>query len=273
MILFHRGDADAARQHLAAAAPYAQRLGNRVVGTLALARSLDAELAGEPREALAVLTGFASDAEEIDEIEGLLADGVRLAMEIGDTAAARALAARAAALARKSSIPHREASTLYCRGLLDHDGLGLLRAADRYSDACRPLLAAKALEAAAVAFLDVSDRTAARAAYTRAFDLYTSLGATWDAARLQARFRARGIRRAPRVKHRRAEQGWDSLTPAEVKVAGLVAEGLSNPQIAEKLYLSPRTVATHVSHILTKLGVRSRIDIACEAIRQGTPSS
>jgi hypothetical protein len=107
-------------------------------------------------------------------------------MEIGDTAAARTLAARAAALARKSSIPHREASTLYCRGLLDHDGLRLLRAADRYSDACRPLLAAKALEAAAAAFLDGADRVAARAAYTRALDLYTSLGAARDVVRPSA---------------------------------------------------------------------------------------
>jgi DNA-binding CsgD family transcriptional regulator/tetratricopeptide (TPR) repeat protein len=269
VILFHRGEADLARRHLAAATPHAQRLGNRVVGSLALARSLDAELAGHPHKALAVLTGFADNAEEVDEIEGLLADGVRLAMEIGDRSAARALAARAAALASTSPIPHRQASALYCQGLLDHDGLRLLRAADRYFDACRPQLAAKALEAAAAAFLDTADRGAARAAYTRALDLYTSLGATWDAGRLQARFRAEGIRRGPRVKHRRTQQGWDSLTPAEVKVAGLVAHGLSNPQIAEKLYLSPRTVSTHVSHILSKLGVRSRIDIACEATRQG----
>ena len=48
VITFHRGDTEAARRHLAAAAPYAVRLGNRVVGTLALARSLDAEQAGQP---------------------------------------------------------------------------------------------------------------------------------------------------------------------------------------------------------------------------------
>jgi DNA-binding CsgD family transcriptional regulator len=69
------------------------------------------------------------------------------------------------------------------------------------------------------------------------------------------------------VKHRRATHGWDSLTPTEATIAGLVVEGLSNPQIAARLFLSPRTVATHVSHILTKLGVHSRIDIAREAAR------
>ena len=111
---------------------------------------------------------------------------------------------------------------------------------------------------------DQGNRDPARAAFTRAVDLYSSLGATRDVARLQARFRAHGIRRAPRVKHRRARRGWESLTPAEAKIAALVAEGMTNPQIAARLFLSHRTVATHVSHILGKLDVRSRIDIARE---------
>ena len=96
-------------------------------------------------------------------------------------------------------------------------------------------------------------------------EIYTSLGAATDAARLQAVFRAHGIRRGPQSKHRQARTGWDSLTPTEVKVAALVEEGMSNPEIAAKLLLSRRTVATHVSHILKKLGVHSRTDIAREA--------
>src|SRR6266536_2639119 len=90
----------------------------------------------------------------------------------------------------------------------------------------------------------------------------TSLGAAIDAARLQARFRAYGIRRGPHAKHRQARSGWDSLTPAETKIAEFVEGGLSNPEIAAKLLLSRRTVATHVSHILKKLDVHSRTDIA-----------
>jgi DNA-binding NarL/FixJ family response regulator len=141
----------------------------------------------------------------------------------------------------------------------------LLEAVDRYHDAGRPLLSAQAMEAAAMVFLDTEDRGAARQAFTRSLDRYTALGAARDAARLQATFRAHGIRRGPRAKHRKAERGWESLTPTEVKVAALVAEGLSNPQIAAQLFLSHRTVSTHVSHILSKLGARSRIDIAREA--------
>ena len=264
VICFHRGETDAARDHLAAAAPHAERIGNRVVGTLALARSEAFEQEGALTEALGVLTGFADHAEELDEVEDLLADGVRLATKVGDTAAAQALADRAVALAHDSEIPHRQATALCCRGLVDHDAGRLLRAAERYHDARRPLLGAKALEAAAGAFVDHGDRDPARAAFTRAVDLYSSLGATRDVARLQARFRAHGIRRAPRVKHRRARRGWESLTPAEAKIAALVAEGMTNPQIAARLFLSHRTVATHVSHILGKLDVRSRIDIARE---------
>ena len=71
------------------------------------------------------------------------------------------------------------------------------------------------------------------------------------------------------MKHRQARRGWDSLTPTETKITALVAEGLSNPQIAARLFLSRRTVATHVSHILSKLDVHSRIDIAREAARRG----
>jgi DNA-binding NarL/FixJ family response regulator len=50
-----------------------------------------------------------------------------------------------------------------------------------------------------------------------------------------------------------------------------VADGLSTPAIAKKLFLSRRTVQTHISHILTKLGVRCRVDIAREVLRRQAP--
>jgi len=273
VICFHRGEITAARSHLAVAVPHAKRIGHRVVGTLALARSLDCEQAGALPEALAVLTaGFADKTEELEEIEDLFADAVRLAAQIGDLGTAKAIAGHAVALAAESEIPHRQANALYCSGLLDHDATRLLAAADRYSDATRPLLSATALEAAAGDFVCTGDRDQARAAFTRAVEIYTSLGAVTDVARLRTRFRAHGIRRAPHAKHRQARSGWDSLTPAETKIAALVEGGLTNPEIAAKLFLSRRTVATHVSHILKKLDVHSRIDIAREAALRTTAS-
>ena len=273
VIRFHRGEIDAARRNLEAAAPHAEKIGNQVIGSLALARSLDREHAGAPAEALAVLTaGFAENAEELDEIEDLLPDAVRLAAETGDLDTAQAFAGHAAGLAAGEEIPHRQANALYCRAVLEHDAAGLLTAAERYGDAGRPLPSAKALEAAAGEFLRAGDRDQGRAAFIRAMEIYTLLGAATDVARLQAAFRAHGIRRGPQSKHRQARSGWDSLTPTEVKVAALVEEGLSNPEIAAKLLLSRRTVATHVSHILRKLGVNSRIDIAREAALRAAAS-
>jgi len=266
VIRFHRGEIDAARRSLESAAPHAKKIGNQVIGSLALARSLDLEDAHATADALAVLiAGLAENAEELDEIEDLIPDAVRLATDTGDQDTARALAGHAAALAAGQEIPHRQASALYCRAVLEHDAAGLLAAAERYGDAGRPLPSAKALEAAAGEFVSADDRRQARAAFIRAVEIYTTLGAATDVARLQAQFRQHGIRRGPTAKHRQARSGWDSLTPAEAKVAALVTEGLSNPEIATKLVLSRSTVTTHVSHILRKLGVNSRIDIAREA--------
>ncbi|MGB3443293.1 MAG: AAA family ATPase [Actinophytocola sp.] len=266
VIAFHRGDATAARRHLELAALRADQLGNRVVAPLILAHSLDREINDQPEEALAVLTArVGGDAEELDEVEDLLPEAARLAAFTGDFGAAADVADQAATLARRSTVPHRLGTAAYCRGLLDRDPFLLQQAADRYRDAGRPLLRAKALEAAAIGFAGQDEKDAARAAFTRADELYDQLGANWDLAHLRAHLRRFGIRRGPRAKHRQAQVGWSSLTPTETKIAAMVAEGMSNRQIAEQLVLSPRTVGTHVSHILAKLGVRSRIDIAREA--------
>jgi DNA-binding CsgD family transcriptional regulator len=266
VICFHRGEIATAHRHLTAAAPYAERMGPRVVGSLAWARSLDHEHDGALTDALGELTaGLTDDTEELLEIEDLLADAVRLAVRIGDLHAAEEFAGHADTLAAGSDIPRRQAQALYCRGLLDHDPAMLLQAAERYGDARRPLYQAKALDAAAGIFVLAYDRDRARAAFSSSVEIYSSLGAAPEVARLEATFRGHGIRRGPRAKHRQARSGWESLTPTEAKVAGLVEAGMSNPEIAAKLFLSPRTVATHVSHILKKLDMHTRTDIAREA--------
>jgi tetratricopeptide (TPR) repeat protein len=198
IIWFHRGEAGQARRHLAAADPHAKRIGHRLLGPLALARSLDREQDNSLPEALAALTdAFGGKTEELDEIEDLLPDAIRLAALTGDFETAQALTERAVALAEGSEIPHRQGNALYCRGLLEHDAELLLEAAGRYEDASRPLLRAKALEAVAGEFLDAGDRDRARGALTRAVEVYASLGAAADVARLQATVRggAHGIRR------------------------------------------------------------------------------
>jgi DNA-binding CsgD family transcriptional regulator/tetratricopeptide (TPR) repeat protein len=262
MIALHRGDISTARGHLRSAAACAEQIGTRVISSLVLARSLEHEVAEGPDEALSVLTACLAGPEELDEIEDLLPEAARLAADTDATGVLVDVATQASALAQRSQVPHRLGTVAYCRGLLSGSPSLLLLAAEQYGNAGRPLLRAKALEAAAVCFAEQDDRGSARSAFARADDVYGHLGATWDVARLRAKFRQYGIRRGPQNKHRQVQSGWDSLTPSEAKVAGLVAEGLSNREIADRLVLSIRTVESHVSHILTKLGVRSRVDIA-----------
>ena len=62
--------------------------------------------------------------------------------------------------------------------------------------------------------------------------------------------------------------GWESLTEAELRVVGLAAEGLTNRQAAERLFVSRRTVATHLEHVFQKLGFSTRARLAAEAVRR-----
>jgi predicted ATPase/class 3 adenylate cyclase/DNA-binding CsgD family transcriptional regulator/predicted negative regulator of RcsB-dependent stress response len=73
--------------------------------------------------------------------------------------------------------------------------------------------------------------------------------------------RGRGPRRRPR-------SGWASLSPAELDVVRLVAQGLTNVEIGKRLFISPRTAQTHLTRIFGKLGVSSRAALASEATRQ-----
>jgi len=68
---------------------------------------------------------------------------------------------------------------------------------------------------------------------------------------------------------KRASSGWASLTPAELDVVRLVSEGLTNSEIATRLFISPRTVQAHLTHIYTKLDLTSRVKLVQEAARHG----
>jgi DNA-binding CsgD family transcriptional regulator len=95
------------------------------------------------------------------------------------------------------------------------------------------------------------------AAFSQAWDEGTAL--TPDDA-VNYALRGRGERNRPAT-------GWLSLTPAELDVARLVAEGLANKDIAARLFVSPRTVQTHLTHMYGKLGITSRVQLAQLAAR------
>ena len=262
LIALHRGDVATARRHLSAADSYAGQLPQgTIAGYLCSARACDREHSEALGDALAIMRGVGYD---IQETEGYLADAVRLAITLGDRAAAAELTARAEGLPSRADIPHRQAAVLHCRGLLDAMPDLLLQAADRYSAAHRSLPRAQALEAAAALLAERGEMAAARQQYLAAMDGYAALGAAWDLTRAQARFRPYGLRQ-PAKRLKRPTTGWAALTPAEAKVAELVAAGLSNPGIAKELGIARATVAYHVGNVLAKLQLRSRVDLALAA--------
>jgi DNA-binding NarL/FixJ family response regulator len=272
LIAARRDDEPTAKAQLAAVAEVPNS-GGEVASHgqhLLTARSVLAERRGDPGEALAVLAGVldASDPAELTDRLLLLPLVARLAVTTGDTAAARAAVAAAAgvvAAAVGDPTAGKTAAASHCRGLVDSDPVLLLAAADAYRAVGRPVELATALEDASVVLAEHGDLPAARAAYAESVTHYTALDANWDLRRAESRLRPYGIRRGR--SRRPAATGWAALTPSELTVAHLVAEGSSNPDIAGRLFLSRRTVDVHVSHILAKLAVRSRVDIAREAMK------
>jgi DNA-binding CsgD family transcriptional regulator len=78
--------------------------------------------------------------------------------------------------------------------------------------------------------------------------------------------------RRPRGERKRPSHGWEALTPTELDVARLAADGLTNPAIGERLFISRGTVKTHLEHVYAKVGVRNRPALAAAAARR-SPSS
>jgi len=176
-------------------------------------------------------------------------------------------AAAVTELARQNEVSTLTGAALHCRGLAEHDAEILQAAADAYSLGPRPLELARACEDAGAAFARHGNTARARPLLEQAVTIYENLEATRDLGRTEALLRAAGIRRGRHGPRRRPQFGWQSLTPTEQTVAGLVADGLSNPQIGDRLYVSRRTVQTHLAHVFAKLDIASRAQLAAEVAR------
>jgi len=101
---------------------------------------------------------------------------------------------------------------------------------------------------------------AAEALGSQAADVIKQAGQLTAQAAVSYARRSRGPRQRP-------GHGWDSLTPTEQDVARLVTEGLSNPDIADRLFISRATVKTHLAHIFTKLDIINRAQLVALATR------
>lgn len=118
---------------------------------------------------------------------------------------------------------------------------------------------------AALALLDTGDEKH----MLEALERFRSLGARAAAEITVRRLRAMGARHIPRGPNRVASNNPAGLTARELEVLRLVVEGLTDGEIAERLYLSRRTVSQHVSTILRKLDAKSRRHVKAEAQRLG----
>ncbi|WP_203579698.1 helix-turn-helix transcriptional regulator [Microbacterium hibisci] len=167
--------------------------------------------------------------------------------------------------ARNPGVSHLRATALAVRGRATGSAELLVEATRMLADGPRRLDHARTAELAAQASTTPEDER--RVLAEASLRSYSDVGADHDVIRARAVFRRAGIpiRNQPRT---RPMFGWEALTRTEERIAGHVATGATNPEIAQSLSVSRRTVETHVSNVLSKLGLRSRTELALYIARR-----
>jgi DNA-binding CsgD family transcriptional regulator len=186
---------------------------------------------------------------------------VRIALAGGD----RELAAGAVESAERrvelnQGVCSISAAAAHARGLLSDSSQELARAVELYEKICRPLALASALEDLGRVYANGESQSPGIDALDRARLLYEEAGAARDARRVRARLRSHGVRRRL-VASERPTDGWAAMTDSELAVARLVATGLTNREVAERLFVSPHTVSSHLRHLFVKLKINSRVEL------------
>jgi DNA-binding CsgD family transcriptional regulator/tetratricopeptide (TPR) repeat protein len=185
---------------------------------------------------------------------------VRIAVAAGDRELAESGVAAAERRAKLNpEVRSVTASAAHARGLLDDSQADLADAVELFEQSPRLLGLAAALEDLAGARAERKQSAVAK--LDRALLLYDQASATRDAGRVRARLRELGVRRRL-VSTERPEHGWAGMTDSELVVARLVAQGHTNREVAEELFISPHTVNTHLRQVFAKLGVNSRVELA-----------
>jgi DNA-binding CsgD family transcriptional regulator len=236
---------------------------------------------GEHDEAVAAADRFlrVTEAKGIWAVTArILPDLTQTLLSAGRSSEAAALLDRFAEALGRLDAPLAPAALSHARGLLHAaakrwvDGAEqLLAAADQYEPLACPYEAARAREAAAACLFAAADPRA-KTWLESATATYQRLGATWDWSRAARRAREHGLDVRRPWRGGRRSYG-DQLSPRELEVAELAALGHTNKEIAERLFLAPRTVDTHLGAVRRKLGVHSRAAIARRLADHPTPGS
>ncbi len=196
-------------------------------------------------------------------------------LALGDLRGAAEHAERAAALAPGTGAAGARAAAGRARALValaDGDAAGAaelaLAAASEARDAGAMLEEARNRLLAGRALL-AGDRDGAVAEMTAAGDLAARCGAPRVAEEARSELRRAGVRVARGGGRALGTEGLDVLSSREREIAELVAEGLSNREIGARLFLSEKTIETHLTRVFQKLGVRSRTQVAAQVVRDG----
>lgn len=182
---------------------------------------------------------------------------VRTALAAGDREVASTIASAVETHAPDN--PAIMAAAAHARGLLAEDEESLAEAITRHRS---PWARASAVEDLALLHAGREARELAVERLDEALGGYRASGATADMARVRARLRALGVRRRHwEGASGRPADGWESLTHTEQAVCELIAEGLTNRQAANRMYLSVHTVSHHLRQAFRKLRIRSRVEL------------
>jgi DNA-binding CsgD family transcriptional regulator len=271
-----RGDLERAATHLAS--PDGAPPGS--TGALpALVTALHLDASGNPQEAVRHLTDVWADPERHTWL--LAADPlvlphlVRIALRAGAHEHAAEAVELARRLARQSpGIVPLTGAALHAQGLYRGLAAPLHRAVRAFRSGSHPLALASALEDAADATRAQGEPLRATEMLQEAQRIYVAAGAGLGAERVRRRTRFSPGRIVPDLpvaikalatspaRAPEAAADWDSLTPSEVRVVRLVAEGLTNRETAQRLAVSAHTVDSHLRRAFAKLGVSRRVELA-----------
>jgi DNA-binding CsgD family transcriptional regulator len=269
LIALHRDELDAAAEAVTAAGNELERVGYQFYGHWAMwARGLLAEARDDPAEGLIAMEevwDLCVAAGSVPDYARLGPDLVRLKLATGRREEGREVADAVQRAAARLDTASAKGAALRCRGLVEGDPQILRAALEECRAAPRPLERALAAEEAGAALARTAARSEAAAALGEALDIYERLGASRYAARVQAGLRELGVRKGRRGSRGRPRVGWESLTATELRVVALVASGLTNAEVAARLYVSRHTVESHLSHVFAKLGLASRVELAVQA--------
>jgi DNA-binding CsgD family transcriptional regulator/tetratricopeptide (TPR) repeat protein len=269
LVAIHRNHLQAAEEGLSLAERELAETGSAYgVDVMRWTRALLLEARGDIQALTVLETAWASPLLQVpSQLVRIGPDLVRLAVAGGRPELGQAVMEAMNEATARSPVVSWRAAALWCRGLLHGDADALVEAVSAYQQVPRPIQRARACEDAASALSGVGRREEAAALLEDAVGVYERVGASLNLSRAVAALRGMGMPRGRRRVRQRPLRGWESLTPTELEVVRLVTQGLTNVEIGRRLFISRRTVETHLSHVFGKLGVSSRGQLAAEASR------